>query len=187
MSYGIIPLDDNEKPVVALWDDTTGTVIPVHIKSKVTGADGKTYALMDVNVGGSVSLATGSAPGQNSDNLIIIASAAQTANVNSADQTNANCKGINLYINTGAFGVGATGITATLQGKDPVTGQYYTIVQSAALVASTFLVLQVYPGLTAAANSIANAALPKTWRIILAATAWGTGGSVVGVSASVIA
>lgn len=45
-----IPIDDNGKPALFLWDDATGTAIPVHIGSKVTGSDGKSYAALDINV-----------------------------------------------------------------------------------------------------------------------------------------
>lgn len=53
-SNGQIPYDDNSKPVLALWDDTTGQAIPLHVHSKVTGADGKTYATLDTGSGGPV-------------------------------------------------------------------------------------------------------------------------------------
>lgn len=49
MSTGLIPYDDSGKPVLGLMDDATGKVVPVHVGSKVTGADGKTYAILDVN------------------------------------------------------------------------------------------------------------------------------------------
>src|SRR5437763_108274 len=49
-SKGVINIDDSGKPVLALWDDATNQVVPVHIKSKVTGADGKTYAVLDISV-----------------------------------------------------------------------------------------------------------------------------------------
>ncbi len=44
-----IPLDSNYKPVLALWDDATGQITPLHVASKITGADGKTYAVLDVS------------------------------------------------------------------------------------------------------------------------------------------
>lgn len=49
MGVGSAPVDDNGKPVLALWNDATGQPIPVHVGATVTGADGKTYALLDVN------------------------------------------------------------------------------------------------------------------------------------------
>lgn len=50
MGVGIIPYDDNGHTVLGLWDDATGTVIPLHIGAKVTGADGNKYAKLDVDV-----------------------------------------------------------------------------------------------------------------------------------------
>lgn len=123
----------------------------------------------------------------NQDGIVLLASGVVTSNGNSADQVNNNCKGILLFISTGAFGAGATAITVTLQGKDPVSGNYYTILQSASLVASTPLtILRVYPGLTASANAVASDVLPPTWRVIYAASAWGTGGSTLGISAATV-
>lgn len=124
--------------------------------------------------------------GSNSDNLALIPSGAYTANQTSADQTNPNGKGLLLFIKTGAFGSGASGIVATIQGKDPVSGQVYTILASAALTANSFTVLRVYPNLAATANLIANDVLPRTWNVTLNATAWGTGGSTVGVAACIV-
>ncbi len=54
MGVGSAPLDDNGKPVLALYNDTTGQVIPLHVGSIVTGADGKSYATLDVDVSVSV-------------------------------------------------------------------------------------------------------------------------------------
>lgn len=124
--------------------------------------------------------------GSNSDNLALIPSAAYTANQTSLDQTNPNGKGLLLFIKTGTFGAGASGIIATIWGKDPVSGSVYTILASATLVASSFVVLRVYPNLTPAANLVANDILPRTWNVVLSATAWGTGGSTVGVAACVV-
>lgn len=122
----------------------------------------------------------------NQDGIVLLASGIITANGNSADQVNNNCKGIILFITPGAFGATESAMTVTIEGKDPVSGAYYTILQSAALVASTAVILRVYPGLTASANLIASDVLPPTWRVIWAATAWGTGGSTLGISAAII-
>src|SRR5882762_2154024 len=123
---------------------------------------------------------------ENRDNIVVITSAAQTGTTSSTDQTNASGKGVNVYIATGGFGAGASAITATIECKDPVSGHYYTILQSASLTANAFAILQVYPGLTAATNLIANNVLPRTWRVTLTASNWGTGGSIVGVSAAIM-
>lgn len=123
----------------------------------------------------------------NTDNIVLLASTAISANNHSSDMTNLRCRGIKLYIATGAFGTGASAITVTIQGKDPVSGSYYTILTSASLVASSFSVLSVYPGLTASANVAANDVLPPTYRISYQATAWGTSGSTLGIACALIA
>ena len=57
-------------------------------------------------------------------------------------------------------------VTFTIQGKDDLSGKYYTILASAAITGTGTTVLRVYPGLTAAANLTANDVLPGTWRLI---------------------
>jgi|SRR5262245_35664813 len=122
----------------------------------------------------------------NIDTYQLLASGAISANANGSDQLNYNARGVKLFINTGAFGSGSSAITVTLQGKDPVSGQYYTILASASLTAGTFLVLSAYPGLTASANVTANDVLPRTFRITYQASNWGTGGSVLGIACAMI-
>lgn len=118
----------------------------------------------------------------NTDNAQLLASAAISSNGNSGDQgLPQTTKGIYLYINTGAFGASESTMTVTIQGRDPVSGQYFTILTSASLSASTFYSLLVYPGTTASANLVANQPMPKTFRITWQASNWGTGGSVLGI------
>ena len=72
---------------------------------------------------------------------------------------------LHLGINISALtGTGPT-LTVTIQGKDAASGQYYTILASAALAAVAFTLLQVAPGITAAANTAANAKMPSTFRL----------------------
>lgn len=118
----------------------------------------------------------------NQDNITLLASGAVSANGQSADQTNVNARGVKVYIATGAFGTGESTMTVTIQGKDPVSGQYFAILQSAQLSASGFVVLTVYPGIAAAANVSASDVLPRTWRVSFNATNWGTGGSTLGIA-----
>lgn len=122
----------------------------------------------------------------NIDNFVLQASGVITANGNSFDAVNYNGKGLKLFIKTGAFGSGASAITVTIQGKDPVSISYYSILTSASLTASTFTVLSVYPGLTASANVTANDVLPRTWNVAWNAANWGTGGSTLGISCAMI-
>lgn len=80
----------------------------------------------------------------------------------SADQQNLGRRGLKLVIDA----PGGTGtIQVTIQGKDLLSGKYYTILASAALAVGTTTVLTVYPGAPVAANLSANDVLPTTWRV----------------------
>jgi len=122
----------------------------------------------------------------NTDSYSLLTSGVVTANGNSFDAINYRSRGVKLFISTGTFGASESTMTVTIQGKDPVSGSYYSILTSAALTASTFSVLTVYPGLTAAANVTANDILPKTWRVTYQATNWGTSGSTLGIACAMI-
>lgn len=97
------------------------------------------------------------------NNVQVFPSAANTASQDSGDFTNPGCKGVVLVIKITA-GAGLS-LTFTIQGKDPVSGAYYTILASSALTGTGTTVLRVYPGLTASANVTADDVLPRTWRV----------------------
>lgn len=92
--------------------------------------------------------------------------------VASADQANVNSRGVQVGINVTALTGTTPTVTVTVQGRDAASGTYYTLLASAAISATGFTLLTVYPGLTAAANSVASQVLPATWRVI--ATVAGT-------------
>lgn len=95
----------------------------------------------------------------------VLASAARTATVASADQYNPDgWRGLHLVIDATAI-TATPSVVFTIQGKDPVSGQYYTILASAAVTAVSTTVLRVFPGATAAANTVANDTLPAIWRV----------------------
>jgi hypothetical protein len=62
--------------------------------------------------------------------------------------------------------VGTGSVTLTIQGKDPASGKYYTLLAGAAVIANSTVTYRVGVGLTAAANLVANDALPRTIRIL---------------------
>ena len=90
-----------------------------------------------------------------------------TASVNSPDLLNPYGRGLLVFINMIAAGTGS--VTFTIQGKDPGSGTYYTILATAAIVANGFTVLRVYPGLTAVANATVSDVLPRQFRVIATA------------------
>lgn len=56
-------------------------------------------------------------------------------------------------------------ITAKIEGKDPVSGAFWTILEDAALTATGTTFLQVGKDITAAANVAANQFLPDEYRV----------------------
>lgn len=66
----------------------------------------------------------------------------------------------------GLFIIDVTAVTATpsvvftIQGVEPISGNVYTILASAAITATGTTVLRVHPSLTASANAIAKDILP---------------------------
>lgn len=87
-----------------------------------------------------------------------------------SDITNAGYRGVLVFINIDAIS-GTTGtaesVTVTIRGRD-FDGTVYTILASAALVATGLVVLRVYPGLTAAANLTVSDVLPPVWDLLVA-------------------
>ena len=97
----------------------------------------------------------------------LLASSARTAAITSDDQHNADAKGVIVIIDT-TVDPGTASVTPTIQGKDPVSGKYYTLLTGAAIAAVGTIILRVHPELTAAANLVAKDALPATWRFSMA-------------------
>lgn len=93
----------------------------------------------------------------------LLASAARTASVNSADQVNLSGDSVHVIVDVTAYTSGT--LTVSVQGKDPASGKYYTLLSSAALAATGTTVLKVGKGLPATANVSANDLLPLVWRV----------------------
>jgi hypothetical protein len=94
------------------------------------------------------------------------ASAARTATPTAmADQTNLGHRGLHVVIDVTAVTADPS-VVFTIQGKDSLSGKYYTLLASAALVTTGTVVLKVYPGITVAANLSVSDVLPRTWRVI---------------------
>lgn len=98
------------------------------------------------------------------DYIGILPSAARTtAQAALADITNQNHKGVKVVVDVTAYSAGS--LTVTIEGKDRVSGKYFTLLASAALAATGTVVLTVYPGLTAATNVTVSDVLPETWHV----------------------
>lgn len=93
-----------------------------------------------------------------------LVSAARTATqVSSADVVNKMWRGISVALNVSAYTSGS--LTPKIQGKDPVSGNYYDLLTGAATSSATIQVITLYPGIAVASNVSASAALPGTFRI----------------------
>ena len=97
----------------------------------------------------------------------LLATAARTATIASADQRNAYHRGVRVHIKT-TVDPAAASLTFTIQGKDSITGDYYTLLASAAVAAVGETYLVVYPSGTAVANAYAVQPLPAYWRVNVA-------------------
>lgn len=94
----------------------------------------------------------------------LLVSASRTATVTGIDMSNdaSSCLTVILDVTTAP---GVDTVTVAIQGKDPVSLKYYTILTGAAVSATGTTTYSVCPGITATANVSASAMLPKTWRV----------------------
>lgn len=130
-------------------------------------------------------IAPSKAPLQASDLGSILTLSGDAASVNSAQHENVVGRGLVLGINITAISGTTPTITVKLFGVDQASGQSYLILASTAISVTGFTTLTVFPGATAAANSVANFTLPAKW--FVTATIGGTGPSVTGtIGASVL-
>lgn len=93
----------------------------------------------------------------------------------SAVYKNVNQKGLRVGVNITSITGGS--LTVTVWGRD-ASGATYTLLQSAALAATAFTELLVYPGCIASTNLVANAPLPPSWGVNWSAAS-GTIGATV--------
>lgn len=94
----------------------------------------------------------------------VFESVARTATHNSGDIDNPIYRGLLVFIDVTAI-TASPSVVFTLQGRNH-TGDYYTLLASAAVVGTGETVLRVYPGAPATANVSANDLVPRTWRIL---------------------
>ena len=99
--------------------------------------------------------------------LVVFASASQTATQTSPDMDNANARGVIVVLDVTAAGTAS--LTLEIDGKDPAGGAYFALLTGAAVSTDSTNVYTVFPGATVTSNVSANACLPKTWRVVVTA------------------
>lgn len=100
-------------------------------------------------------------------NKTILASASRTTSQTPAEFPTGDRRFIHVVLDMTVVGTGS--VTLTIQGKDDVSGKFYTILAGAAVITNSTNVYKVGPGLPATANVSANDVLPAIIRIIVTA------------------
>lgn len=122
----------------------------------------------------------------NSETGALVTLTAASTGGNSADLSNTDWRGVNVVVNVTAITGTTPTLTVSIQGKDPVSGQYYTLVTNGSAINATgTFVFSVYPGGPTSTSSPAFSTaspLPRTWRILYA-----IGGTTPAVTATMSA
>jgi hypothetical protein len=137
----------------------------------INGAVVKHFVLIDAN---------GNIQSHALDVGALITAIGATAGAASLDQINSGGSGVKVVLNTTAIGTGS--VTVSIQGKDVASGAYYNLLVGAPVTTNGTTVYEVHPGLTAVANSVANTALPYTWRVVVTANNANAASYTVGAS-----
>jgi len=93
-----------------------------------------------------------------------LASAARAATTSSDDISNNHKNGVHVVLDVTAI-TDTPSVTLKIEGQDPASGKYYTVLEGAAVTTISTNIYKVFPAATAATNSVANDIIPKTWRV----------------------
>lgn len=102
---------------------------------------------------------------QNRNTIAIFTSAARTATVTSNTFLNKFNKGAHVIIDVTAASA-TPSVTFALQAKDGLSGQWYSLITSAAITGVGTTRLTVAPGTTAAANVTVADQVPRVLRVV---------------------
>jgi hypothetical protein len=102
----------------------------------------------------------------------LLDSAARTATVSTPDQNNKSQRGVKLLLDVTVV-AGGENLVGTIQGKDPISGKYYTILSTPEITSTGLVVITVHPDVITVANVAFNSILPDTWRAVVTHSAGG--------------
>lgn len=113
----------------------------------------------------------GIALGQSNIVGTLLTSAARTTTTASSDVQNTSTRGVHIYINVSAYTSGQW--VPAIQGKDPVTGNYYDICTGPTITGTGVFIFKMFPGamMQDTTNVVCNDMLPRTWRINMVGSA----------------
>ena len=99
--------------------------------------------------------------------VVLLASAARTVATSSADQVNTNNSGLILIVNI-TDDPAAASITPTLQIRDPISGNYFTVWTAAVALAAIGMAAYLFDiggvGVAGSFSEAVNIRLTRTWR-----------------------
>lgn len=104
---------------------------------------------------------------RNNVEFTALASAARTATTTSSDIVTYNARGVTVILAMTTVGTGS--VTITINGKDSLSGNYYTILTGSAVVTNSTNVYRIFPGATVAANAVANDQIPRIIQVVTTA------------------
>lgn len=102
----------------------------------------------------------------NNANGAVLVSAARTATNNSGTFTNRSARRLHLIIDV-TVAPGVDTVTPKIEGYDPISGKFYTLLTGAAISTTGTNILKIGPGLSASANVSAADFLPAFWRVTM--------------------
>jgi hypothetical protein len=96
-----------------------------------------------------------------------LASLARTATNSTTDFANYGHQGLIVIFDVTAVHASGSDIKCKIEGKDTVSGKYYTILESASVTTVSTNIYRVNPQLTAGANLIAKDMMPTDFRFTM--------------------
>ena len=97
---------------------------------------------------------------------IAFASAARTATPVPAELTTEGARGLHLVITVTAV-TATPSVVPAIEGYDPLSTTWYTLLTGVAITATGTTILKIYPGIATLANGAASDVVPETIRVVM--------------------
>ena len=163
-------------PLIPFFDgiaDNTRTCEPDLSTSGASGPEGDSPVIAQVVATEDPPAGAGSPGPVIGATTSLLDSAARTATVSTPDQRSSLKRGTRLMIDVTVV-AGGENVRATIQGKDPISGKYYTIISTPEITSTGLVTLTVHPQIDTVANVSFNNILPDTWRAVVTHSAGGS-------------
>lgn len=102
---------------------------------------------------------------QNSNSIAVLTSEARTATTTSGTFINKFNRGVHVVVDVTAS-ADTPSVTFAIQAKYGLSGEWVTLLVSAAVTGASTNIYKILPGGTIAANLVAADQLPRVWRVL---------------------